>query len=111
MTTTNEITGTTFWTVQYLSQTFDTRAEAHAEAVRDGDNLMVEGPWFQTSDGEMHSSEADMNRHIRDSARAPFDFDGYNMAGMEHRLPGQALADADSARKFRDYCREMGLNS
>lgn len=111
MKTANEITGATFWTVQCLSQAFDTRAEAWAAAKQDGYDLAVEGPWFQTSDGVMHDSEAAMNLHIADAARAPFDFDGYNMAGVEHRLPGQVLADADGAAKFREYCREMGANS
>ena len=111
MKTANEITGATFWTVQCLSQAFDTRAEAWAAAKQDGDNLAVEGPWFQTSDGEMHESEAAMAMHIRDAEGAAFDFDGYNMAGMEHRLPGQAVADADGEAKFRAYCKEMGANS
>ena len=110
MKTVNAITGATFWTADG-NQMFDTFAAARKSEAEYGAPMGIQGPWFQTSDGEMHDSETAMNRHIAEATRAPFDFDGYNMAGMEHRLPGQALADADGASKFREYCREMGLNS
>lgn len=93
-----------------LSEPFATREAAMAFRADNQIADPVETYWF-TTDGDQHSTEAAAERVQRELDRQPADLDGYNMAGVEHRLPGQAMADVGGAQSFRAYCREMGANS
>lgn len=71
-----------FYNVDFAPCAFDTYAEVLAFEAECGCKGEVMEVW-QTEDGEVFFSAAEAERHARDNAASSFDWDGFNMKGVE----------------------------
>lgn len=72
-----------FFAVEYVSRVFDTYAEIQAFEAECGAGMGEVMEIWQTEDGDVFYSAAEAEQHARDNTASSFDWDGFNMKGVE----------------------------
>ncbi len=72
-----------FFTVEHVSTCFDTYADVLAWEVATETKCNEVCEWWQTEDGEVFDNAVAAEQHVRDNRVSSFDWDGFNMKGVE----------------------------